>query len=76
MADEIDKSNDMILLNTELSIRQARSARPEATSTGFCLDECCGEALPEGHRWCDADCRSAWEREVRRQKLARNTDFY
>jgi RNA polymerase-binding transcription factor DksA len=34
---------------------------PEAT--GFCLS--CGEPLPDGRRWCNADCRDDWERRDR-----------
>lgn len=35
--------------------------KPEGPSaTGRCLN--CEEKLPPGVRWCDADCRTDWER--------------
>lgn len=37
----------------------------EANETGYCLF--CGEPVPKGHRWCDADCRNLWEAEKRRE---------
>lgn len=37
----------------------------EAKETGYCLF--CGEKLPKGKRWCDADCRDMWEKENRRR---------
>lgn len=33
----------------------------EARSTGFCLY--CEEPLKPGQRWCDKECRDAWEYE-------------
>lgn len=76
MADEVDKTNDAVMLVTDALVQAARRAAPTVEATGFCLDECCGEELPPGHRWCNADCRTAWEREQKRQKLAsyRNID--
>ena len=34
-------------------------------ATGLC--HWCGEPVPEGRRWCDADCRDDWQREQRRK---------
>lgn len=40
--------------------------RIEVEETGYCLF--CGEPLPKGKRWCDADCRDQWEKERRKSK--------
>lgn len=32
--------------------------------TGFCLDIGCGEALPVGQRWCNAECRDRYYRQL------------
>ena len=38
--------------------------KPEGpTPSGHCLN--CGEDLPAGVRWCDADCRVDWEARTR-----------
>lgn len=40
--------------------------RPEAPGyTGFCFH--CDNDLEAPKRWCDADCRTAWERETGRR---------
>lgn len=39
--------------------------RKEVEETGYCLF--CGEPLPRGRRWCNADCRDNWEKENRRR---------
>lgn len=36
----------------------------EAPATGYCLY--CGEPLERGRRWCNAECRDAWELEQHR----------
>lgn len=66
MADEVDTTNDMVLLNTEYLIRNATAAKPEAMATGVCLTEFCGEPLPKGHRWCNSDCRDMWVADKKR----------
>lgn len=38
----------------------------DAEETGECLY--CGEPLPAGRRWCNAECRSEWEHEQQRRK--------
>lgn len=46
---------------TDIALRQARAAAASLPEpTGVCLN-CC-DAVPDGHRWCDADCRDDWER--------------
>lgn len=39
--------------------RALKVRRPEGPApVGVCLN--CGEPLPEGQRWCDAECRDDW----------------
>jgi len=40
--------------------RNLAKRKPEGPgATGRCLH--CGEILPAGRRWCDAECRDDWE---------------
>lgn len=40
--------------------------KKEAEPTGYCLF--CGEPIHvKGRRWCDADCRDAWQKEKNRK---------
>lgn len=57
MADEIDRAQERIEREHALILAQRMPAGPAAT--GECL--WCGEPLAPGLRWCDADCRDAWE---------------
>lgn len=59
MSDIIDDANEAadIFLASALTKRQDPGPFP----TGHC--HFCGEAVPPGHRWCDADCRDDWQRE-------------
>jgi hypothetical protein len=59
MADEADLANDNIARDEALAIKYAASRPPEAEATGFCLH--CEVELFTGKRWCNADCRDAWE---------------
>lgn len=60
--DEIDRANTMA--DTYLNIAlKGRDKGPKIEATGWCLF--CDEPLPEGRRWCDADCRDDWELENR-----------
>jgi len=43
----------------ELAVRQRKPEGP--TPIGRCLH--CELPLPDGMRWCDADCRDDWQRE-------------
>lgn len=53
--------NDMATLHEEQFLAQALAVkRPVGpAATGWCLN--CGEPLPAGMRWCDADCQHDWE---------------
>jgi hypothetical protein len=56
--DEADAGNAIaeVLLGARLAVRKPNG--PEAT--GECFE--CGEELAGGKRWCDSDCRDAWEK--------------
>lgn len=64
--DTIDRAQLDIEQLEEARNKRLRDAKTEkeAEETGYCLF--CGEPVPPGRRWCDADCRDEWERE---QKL-------
>lgn len=44
-------------LRREIALRERKPEGPAAT--GYCLF--CGEPLPDGLRWCDADCARDYE---------------
>ena len=68
MSDEIDSANDKTMFLTELMVKELSKRPPAAMPTGVCLLENCGWPVPEGHRWCDADCRDLWEKEQKRKR--------
>jgi len=54
---------DMAQADIELALKgqlSAVSRLDSVAATGACLN--CGEALAEGQRWCDSDCRDDWSR--------------
>ena len=58
MADEADKTAERAELEAPALI--AASRRPAGpVANGSC--HWCGERVPEPMRWCDADCRNAWD---------------
>ena len=62
--DVLDASD--LATETEELLRQAALSRrlPEGPAPcGFCL--WCEEPLPAPRRWCDAECRDAWEQRER-----------
>lgn len=63
MADEADMARRASQVTTDAAITTIRrkAAQPVAEATGWCLY--CGECVPEGRRWCDAQCCAAWELE-------------
>lgn len=62
MADDIDRATELQELMNRAAQQQRRASGPLAT--GFCLS--CGEALKNGRRWCDAECRDDFERSLDR----------
>lgn len=57
MADFADLGAAREEMDTELARKLRKPAGPEPT--GLCLS--CEAPLPEGRRWCDADCRDDWQ---------------
>lgn len=63
MADIADVANETLELELELA-GALRARRPEGPAfTGFCLF--CNESMGKNMRWCDAECRDAWELECK-----------
>lgn len=60
MSDEVDVSNDRWEWYVSMKIRENAASKTVADYTGACLY--CEASVPEGHRWCDADCRDAWQK--------------
>lgn len=52
MADFADLGADREEKDRALALKVRAPEGPAAT--GVCL--CCGEPLPDGQRWCDAEC--------------------
>ena len=64
MADQFDRASDLEMLNLQssLNLHKTQAAlQKKIEATGLCLY--CGEDLPEGVRWCNAECRDEWEAE-------------
>jgi len=68
MADQFDKASDLEQLDRDRNIEIARRKMASPEPTGFCITENCGEAVGEGRRWCNSDCRDMWEQDQRRLK--------
>lgn len=62
--DEADEANFRIARDEKLAIEVARTYTGPA-ATGYCLDPHCGAALVPGQRWCNAECRDAYEKSRR-----------
>lgn len=60
MADIIDDAQARNEAHLERALKRRKPEGPKAT--GFCLNPVCELDLPDGQRWCDADCRDEWER--------------
>lgn len=58
MPDEADYANGRVALRDKIALKVRKPEGP--LPTGFCYN--CVEPLPDGHRWCDADCRDDWEK--------------
>lgn len=57
MADEVDVTAQRLEREMDGLLRRRRTAAPPAC--GACL--WCEAPLPAQRRWCDADCRDAWQ---------------
>lgn len=60
--DDIDRANDEAEQRLADVLRSRRPAGPVAD--GQCHH--CDEPVASGLRWCNAQCRDGWERELRR----------
>lgn len=58
MSDIIDTASDVEETQRQAAINAARSGA-FIRATGECLE--CGEELPDGLRFCSADCRNDWQ---------------
>ena len=56
MSDLIDTACEREQRDRDLAIASARKSEPELLAVGQCYN--CLEALPEGVRFCDCDCRN------------------
>lgn len=63
MSDDADRAEELIeqRLDDALAEAHTRAATPEIAATGEC--RFCLAPLPGGRRFCDADCRDAWQHE-------------
>lgn len=61
MADEADKTEALTEIALQSSLYTSRRDEPQAVAIGECLF--CGEAVEQGRRWCDAQCRDDWQTE-------------
>lgn len=61
--DDADRADELIerVHDDALAEAHVRATVPEIESTGYCLD--CLAPLSDGLRFCDADCRNAWQHE-------------
>lgn len=69
--DDVDKAQheiEAIVTSKMEALKPHRDAEP----TGECL--WCGEPLPDGRRWCDADCRDHWEAEFKARRNFPHSD--
>lgn len=57
--DLADIADDIMQMEIRHLLSSRKTTGPEAT--GECLF--CGEPLPDGKRWCNAECRDEWERD-------------
>lgn len=59
--DDADRAQDDDEKLTAATVAAIRARTADAVYIGQCLH--CQAFTPKGVRWCDADCRDAWERE-------------
>lgn len=58
MSDEADMAQLHIEREVELTLRSRK--QEVVAATGYCLN--CDTPLAAGHRWCDHDCMTDWEK--------------
>lgn len=62
MSDNLDIAAEREEIDRNIAMATKRPVGPEPT--GECLH--CGEAVEDPRRWCNSDCRDAWEKGQRR----------
>jgi hypothetical protein len=64
MADEIDRAQDRDaqFLADSLAAQQRRADHARLPAMGYC--HYCGEPLLDAGRFCDVECRDAWDYEA------------
>ena len=64
MADDADRADQEVERTMNEALRKRLPDGPVAN--GRC--HYCDEPVPDGMRWCDVDCRDAWEALARRRR--------
>ena len=54
-------------LMRDLALRMAANHAPDLPAVGVC--HWCESSLPDGHRFCDKDCRDMYDRQARMDKI-------
>lgn len=67
--DEADQTQVKMEVQDAMRLAEIRARGPEAQGCGACL--WCDAPLQSPRRWCNADCRDAWQRTENRH--ARNS---
>lgn len=65
-ADRAEETIEQAMADALAAVRRAQAGGPRAV--GLCLY--CGEPLPDSMRFCDPDCRDAYDHERRVRMLA------
>lgn len=66
--DDADRAEEKIEQAMEDALAEVRRAQYHGVkAVGACLF--CGETLPPGFRFCDADCRDGWDYEQRLKRM-------
>lgn len=58
MSDIADKANQAAAHDLKISLVRSHRTEPDIIANGYCHN--CAHPVPDGHRWCDADCRDEW----------------
>lgn len=66
MSDNLDIASEREELARQAAITTKRPTGPVAT--GRCLH--CDEIVADIQRWCDVDCRDAWQRDAKHRPRA------
>lgn len=57
MVDEVDIENNIVELQTQMTIDNIRKQIKPVVFTGYC--QTCGEDVEHPRRWCNPECRDA-----------------